>query len=275
MTLAPDFQFSQSSLQDYLDCQRRFELRYLRRQAWPAVEIEPIFDKEAFMRQGATFHRMVHQFLIGLPAEKLLHPNAGDDLRLWWQNFLAFGLKDLPDTHYPEILLSYRVAGQPLVARYDLIAIEPGKRAVIVDWKTSRKHPSRARLLNRLQTRVYRYMLVQAGARLNGGQLLRPEQIEMRYWFAGDPQQPEIFPYDAKQFREDENFLIQLIAGLKAQTEKGSFPLTSDERRCRFCSYRSLCGRGEQAGNVEDSEFFLLDDPGMAFEDAPITYLEF
>jgi len=34
--LPAPFTFSQSSLQDYYDCPRRFELRYLSRLIWPA-----------------------------------------------------------------------------------------------------------------------------------------------------------------------------------------------------------------------------------------------
>ena len=46
MTLPPTFQFSQNSLQDYVDCPRRFQLRYLLRQPWPAVESEPLSEYE-------------------------------------------------------------------------------------------------------------------------------------------------------------------------------------------------------------------------------------
>jgi hypothetical protein len=47
MTLLPlDFQFSQGSLQDYVDCRRRFQLRYLDQLAWPAVEAEPLLEHE-------------------------------------------------------------------------------------------------------------------------------------------------------------------------------------------------------------------------------------
>ena len=66
MKLPAEFQYSQSSLQDYVECQRRFELRYIQRQAWPAVEVEPILEKEEHMRQGAAFHRLLQQHDIGL-----------------------------------------------------------------------------------------------------------------------------------------------------------------------------------------------------------------
>ncbi len=40
MALPSDFQFSQSSLQDYVDCPWRFYLRYIRQLAWPAIVAE-------------------------------------------------------------------------------------------------------------------------------------------------------------------------------------------------------------------------------------------
>ena len=42
--LPADFHFSQGSLQDYVDCPRRFQLRYMMKLAWPAVEAEPAVE---------------------------------------------------------------------------------------------------------------------------------------------------------------------------------------------------------------------------------------
>ena len=38
-TLPAQFAFSQSSLQDYADCPRRFQLRYLDKLIYPAIEL--------------------------------------------------------------------------------------------------------------------------------------------------------------------------------------------------------------------------------------------
>ena len=56
MTLPADFQFSQGSLQDYADCPRRFQLGYILRLAWPAVEAEPVLESERRQLQGQAFH---------------------------------------------------------------------------------------------------------------------------------------------------------------------------------------------------------------------------
>ena len=69
MPLPPDFHFSQGNLQDYSDCPRRFQLRYLLELAWPAVEAEPADEFETRIRDGEAFHRMVQQHVLGvLPA---------------------------------------------------------------------------------------------------------------------------------------------------------------------------------------------------------------
>lgn len=262
--LAADFQFSQASLQDYVDCPRRFQLRHIRRLAWPAVEAEPIARYEAHLRQGQAFHRLVQQEIMGVPQAQLarmaaaeggLAPERGH-LSTWWANYLAARPADLPGTRYPEITLSAPLQEMRLIAKYDLIVVQPGRHAVILDWKTSGKRPRRGWLASRLQTRVYRYLLVRAGGELNGGSPIAPEQVTMTYWFANFPDAAEHLPYDAVQFAADQAYLHDLIAEIK-QLGEDDFPLTDDVRRCRFCPYRSLCGRGVEAGALE-----AIDDAG-------------
>ncbi len=215
MPLPPDFQFSQGNLQDYTDCPRRFQLRYLLELAWPAVEAEPADEFETRIRDGEAFHRLVQQHVLGvLPAG--VAPEPGSDLAAWWDNYLASPPPDLPPVRHPEITLSAPLGEHRLIAKFDLIAIEPGERAVIVDWKTSAKRPRPGWLIQRLQTRVYRYLLVRAGAALNGGQPLRPEQIEMIYWFANFPDEPERLRYDATQFEADGRYLMEMAAGSRS-----------------------------------------------------------
>ena len=277
MTLPTDFQFSQGSLQDYVDCPRRFQLRYIQRLAWPAVEAEPALENERHLQQGAAFHRLVHQHMLGLSPERLSSTITDEALSRWWHNYLESGPTDLPASRYPEVVLSAPVSGHRLVAKYDLITVDTEQRAVIVDWKTSRKRPRRKWLAERLQTRVYPYLLVRAGAHLNEGRPFQPEQVEMVYWFADFPEDPERFPYDAAQYDADDAYLASLIEEIKElalsrvlpapSVVEGSpveglpkglgdegFPLTAHERRCRYCAYRSLCRRGTRAGAFEEAE---------------------
>lgn len=269
MSLPPDLQLSQSSLQDYLDCPRRFELRYLLKVAWPALESEPVLEQERHMRQGQMFHQMVQQHLVGLPLETLQPPEDEADLSRWWLNYCAADpTAGLPARRLPEFMLSASLAGVRLVAKYDLLALEPGGRAVIMDWKTNRRRTPTAALQQRIQTRLYRWLLVTAGAQFNGGRPLQPEQVEMTYWFTDFPGDPAALSYDRSRFTEDETFLAGLITAIQA-TPPGSFILTPQEQSCQLCRYRSLCGRGSQAGSWESQDD---DDTRPAFDGSTLDF---
>lgn len=263
MELPVDFHFSQGTLQDFSDCKRRFLLRYIKELAWPAIVADPALEHERHLQLGIQFHRLVQQHQIGIPADSLSPLAQGaSELERWWQNYLRFGPQDLPRLRYPEMALSAPLGPYRLVAKFDLIALEPGARAVIVDWKTSKK-PQKTWLAQRLQTRVYRYLLVQSGAHLNAGKRVEPEQVEMIYWFASEPQTQERFAYGRKQFDADEAFLLGLVQQI-GQLGEEAFTLTSDERGCRFCSYRSLCERGVQAGEAGPED--EVAEPEDSFE---------
>lgn len=244
---------SQSSLQDYFDCPRRFELRYLQQLAYPAIEAEPALENEKHQREGEYFHRLVQQYYIGIPAEQVAGSANTDNLERWWHSFVHAkdlgGLKDLQGLR-TELTLSAPLGAFRLVAKYDLIATD-GKKFYIYDWKTYRKRPKNEFLAIRFQTRVYRALLAQAGAFLNNGKPIPPEQIEMTYWFSNFPNDPAHFPYSADQFKRDWDALTRLANEIK---HASSYPKTDDTTRCLYCPYRSYCNRGVRAGDILDAE---------------------
>ncbi|MDX2163751.1 MAG: PD-(D/E)XK nuclease family protein [bacterium] len=263
-----DFSFSQTSLQDFADCPSRFDLRYLKRVNTPAAESEPLEAVEAHMQRGAVFHSLIHQLLIGVPPDEIAAtiPPDDDALAGWWGAFLDTGLRDLPEQRTPEITLTTTLAGRRLVAKYDLLAVSPGAALVIVDWKTALTRPSHDALLKRLQTRVYRLVLVEAGARLNGGQPVQPEQVKMIYWFAGFPDQPEVLAYSAAEYAADRTYLAALIDDID-QRGADDFPLTDDVRRCAYCQYRGLHDRGTVAGDFRAADAERVDAAAEAPDD--------
>jgi len=244
---------SQSSLQDYVDCARRFQLRYVDRLAYPAIESEPALENEKHLQEGEYFHRLVQQYLIGIPAEQIAKLANTVNLQRWWENFInsrdLAGLRNLPGL-YAEATLSAPLGNFRLLAKYDLIAIQDN-RAIIHDWKTYRKRPRNEWLAVRMQTRVYRALLVRAGAHLNGGKSFEPEQIEMDYWFSEYPDDPARFTYTTVQYKRDWDTLVKLADEIQ---NASSYPLTDDRTKCSYCPYRSYCDRGVRAGDVEQAE---------------------
>jgi hypothetical protein len=249
MTLPTGFQFSQNNLQDYVDCPRRFELRYLLRCQWPALQSEPVLEMEHHLEQGSRFHQMAHQHTLGIPVDQLSILAQDPDLQRWWNNYLHTApFKALTGQHLPEYTLTSSFANYRLIAKYDLVVIDPSQRAVIMDWKTSVRKPSRFNLKDRLQTRLYPFLLVEAGAYLNGNQPILPDQVEMIYWFTDFPDEPEHFVYSQVEYQSDRAYLLQLIQEIHDHKE-GQYLFTASEKRCLFCSYRSLCDRGSEAGD--------------------------
>jgi len=266
--LPTPFNFSQSSMQDYVDCARRFQLRYIERLQWPAIETAPVLENERRQMEGQQFHRLVQQNLLGLPAEKLARLANTPGLARWWANFTEHFSISPEHNLYPEITLSAPVGRHRLIAKYDLIAVKDGQ-ATIFDWKTYQKRPKDEWMASRLQTKVYRALLVVAGAHLNGGKPFTPEQIEMIYWYADFPTEPSKFPYNQSQHKRDWGGLVKLVEEIAA---KQSFPLTEDEKKCSYCPYRSFCERGVKAGEGEDVE---EETPGFDISLEQIQEIEF
>ncbi len=278
MALPQAFQFSQNSLQDFIDCPRRFQLRYLLQQPWPAVQSEPLAEHERLLEQGLRFHQLIQRHNLGLPETRLAKTVDDPDLRRWWRNYLESPPPDLPTARrHPEITLWTSLGGHRVKARYDLLALEPGRRAIIVDWKTSRQRPNSAVLANRIQTKVYRYVLAEAGTALNGGVALSPDAITVIYWFAEYPADPQILSYDANLHGADAIELANLVGQITARAESAEedWPLTPDERHCRFCTYRSLCDRGVLPGPLAEFDSDQALDLSLDFEFEEIEEIEY
>jgi CRISPR/Cas system-associated exonuclease Cas4 (RecB family) len=246
--LPTPFTFSQSSLQDYADCPRRFQLRYMDQLSWPAIDTEPVVENERRQIEGQIFHRLVQQYLLGVSSENLSRMANTPNLERWWNNFkkefVNFG-----ELH-PELTLSSPIGNHRLVAKYDLVAVRENE-ATIYDWKTYAKRPREEWMLARWQTRVYRALLVQAGAHLNNNNPFAPGQIEMIYWYTDFPAEPTRFKYDANQFKRDWSAIEKVVNEISSIKE---FALTKDEKMCRFCVYRSYFNRGAQAGQIDEAE---------------------
>ncbi len=260
-TLRSNFQFSQGSLQDYMDCARRFQLRYVQGQRWPAVQAEPIEEHERLMEKGSEFHLLVQRHLLGIPVEQVTP--ADPEIAAWWDAYLKSPPPGLPEKRLPEVQLSAGVAGGRLLARYDMLAIDPGERVVIVDWKTTRAHPPRETLARRMQTLVYPYVLVEAGRALFGGPI-RPEQVSFVYWFSNRPANVEVFSYSTDQHEANRARFEETIREINERDPDEVWPLTADVTRCGYCVYRSLCERGVQAAPL--SEAADIDEFNFTFD---------
>lgn len=267
--LPAEFQFSQSSLQDAADCSRRFWLRHVRQLRYPAPIAAPLAEHELHLLRGDRLHRLIQAALNGVPETAVRASAADDPVTLgWFDAWLLHGLVDIPaQSRRAEVELSAPVPGFPdqrILAKYDLLAEGDGQ-LVILDWKTSTRPPASGALEDRWQTVIYRWLLARSRPDV------APDAITMIYWYASDPAQPIRLPYSKAQYALEEQRIRLQIGALLGSVPAGedAFPKTDDERRCRFCNYRTLCERGEQPGDLADfaeDAVFTDDDLRVDFE---------
>lgn len=263
MKLPEGFAFSQSNLQDFVDCSYRFYLKNILHAKWPALVVDNAIDFENHSLAGARFHQLIQQYLIGIP-EPILNKLAAVDkethLYEWWEQFLLHVPPKLIGEKYPEMLLSSHLNGYRLIAKYDLILIlKDAPEMIIFDWKTSHNKPKEAWLLERIQTRMYRFILAQSGAPLINQEYIKPEKITMRYWYSQFPETLIQLPYDTVTFEEDLAYFSSLIENILSKP-KEAFIKTSNWKKCRYCIYRSYCDRGVEAGDIADFDDWEQED---------------
>ncbi len=279
MNLPADFDFTQGNLQDYVDCAYRFYLRYILHARWPALLVDDALDFEQRSQIGGRFHRLIQQYLLGVPENRisaLAEVDPSLELSLWWHHFLVHVRPWLDGQLFVETTLSTTLSGHRLVAKYDLILYDEQGTLIIFDWKTSQKRIKREWLLKRIQTRLYRFILTDSNAILIPNQTTPADGVTMHYWFAPHPESPVMLPYKQTDYEADKTYFISLLEEIQQKPES-SFRRTDDLKKCHFCVYRSLCDRGIKAGDLESFEDFepLSEEiePEVEFEN--IAEIEF
>ncbi|MCB0016234.1 MAG: PD-(D/E)XK nuclease family protein [Anaerolineales bacterium] len=245
-------------LETFLACQRRFQLRYLERLPWPEPPLAATLALAA--RHGQQFHQLLAQHFLGLePA-----PGQDEDLGRWWQAFQRQGPTLPAGDQLPEVTLTIPLGQQRLTGRFDLVIRTPD-RLYLYDWKTEQQ-PRPAQILRQdWQTRLYLLLAVNGSAAL-GGQLYRPEQVSLTYWFAQAPEKTVTFSYTSAEHDQQEAVLRALITQLDEQLADGEliWPLTDNLNLCGPCPYQIYCGRQDVATNgpvpVEMAEGWLDAD---------------
>ena len=190
----------------------------------------------------------------------------------WWRAFLQYPPKGLPTSErYPEVSLIAPLGAHQLAGKLDLLAVDRGREAVIVDWKTGRQTPRSERERSSWQTCAYQYLLAEAGAPYWGQRSPPPEQIRMIYWFAEYPASPVAVSYGLSEHEASRLRLskqVDLISGLP---EAGFVPCM-DDSACGRCMYQTHCGRGRGTEAEVDWE---LDESADAWDWADIPEYDY
>ena len=259
---------SRARLVDFLDCPRRFELRYLRQLAWPTV---PLDEETAVSRQnGQQFHNLLERHFLHLPTDS---GNLPPTIANWYNTFQQSEMVLPAGDYLPELTLTVPIGDHLLTGRFDLLVQEENGRLHLFDWKTGRPR-SEAALRADWQTRLYLAMAVESGHAISDS--IAPEKVSITYWYVDEPDAPRHIQYDAAWHKRNWAQIEGVVADINGRLPNGSlahdgletWELTTDLDHCRRCTYQIYCHRqnGEQAIAPEEPEFQEPLFPAPAME---------
>lgn len=236
---------SRFKLITFLACQKRFQLRFLERLAWP---LEPLGESvEVSMARGQAFHQLLERHFLGLPVN--VAALADGRLRQWWYAFQQSGLqfpngRILTELDLTTPLVQDETGGFLLNGRFDLLIVGENDTpfAHLYDWKTGQPR-SASELRHDWQTRLYLAMLAESGSAILSQVPIQPEQIAITYWYVSEPDEPRTIHYGQAQHEANWQEIIDIATQIRAAEAANHWPLTEDLPMCQTCAYQAYCGR--------------------------------
>lgn len=249
--------FSRAKLADFSACQRRFQLRYDRRLAWPIGPLQSV-TAEALAR-GREFHQLLHRHFLGLTVAQML--DRQPEIAHWWRVFQSLGPDLPPGRRLPEFNLTVPIGRHFLTGRFDLLVVGQ-QRLHLYDWKTEARPRSEQALRDDMQTRVYLALAAEGAKAIRSP--ARAEDIKLTYWYADQPSAAVSLAYNQAWHAENWAFLERLVEQIeRLLSEESNWPLTDELDECRRCAYQVYCGRQME---VIDLAAWQSDDAGPQLE---------
>ena len=232
-----DFYFSQSALKVFNTCSLKFRYRYLDGLFWPRDWGHNQQHKKQ-LEWGRLFHRLALRYY----DRGYVQPGDYIEARLqqWFARLQEFRPYRKQGEFLPEHELRLNQQGIRLLAKYDLMYVEPTRKKIIIyDWKTNEKQLLRDELLNDLQTVVYLYVLFKTSSYFPGDKLTA-DSIQLVYWNPRFPEEPMIISYSYKLQEKGERLLTAKIKEIK-NYQYQDFQKTKNRKVCKYCEYRPIC----------------------------------
>jgi RecB family exonuclease len=244
---------SASALATYQACPLRFRYRYVDSLYWSKLWGAPP-EERAALERGQNFHLMARRYYAGLDPARIADAVEQRELDSWLALMQGFLPRTFDRDFYPELDLRLNRPDLRLVAKFDLVVVDPDGKATIFDWKTEKKLPTRTYLDKAPQTVVYRYMLCAAGGQYSPRGRFKPEEISMVYWNPMYPGRWHRLEYSQARFEQDEAWIQGRVSEI-LKTPREMFVATTHENICKYCEYRMLChGRRAEQVDMDDEE---------------------
>ncbi|ADQ15260.1 PD-(D/E)XK nuclease family protein [Halanaerobium hydrogeniformans] len=239
-----DLYFSQSALEIFNKCRRKFKYRYLDGLYWPSEWGMKEEFKEDIDR-GRKFHLLAERYYNKSIASTVLKEN--NQLQAWFSRLKNY----CPLTKNiiaAEQEIRFRNNKLKFLAKYDLLEYNSEDKSItIYDWKTDHKSLYQKDLVNSIQSRFYLYLMVEAAYKYFADAYQLEGMPKLLYWNPRYPKEEIKINYNKKDHKKDRDFFEALIEEILGQE---NFDLTDNLNLCRFCEYRPIC-RGKKAEGKE------------------------
>jgi hypothetical protein len=239
---------SAHALEQLERCPRKFALMYKARRFWPAPPPAAVDASGQEARAlGVALHRLVQRHTLGLPVAPALAEASAElpTLALLWEAFAGSRhARTQPDARvWTEQTLHLQLPTEagplPLEVRYDRLVLQ-GDGWTILDWKTGRVG---AGLGTTWQTRLYPFVLAEAGHALAGRKAPEPDHVILTYWEVATGKGLTL-QHDTRRHEATRGALEALAARVavpfdEAAADDPAYP--REPAHCSRCPFDSLC----------------------------------
>ncbi len=220
------FLYSQSSLDTFLTCNRKFKYQYIDSIRWGEIE-EELAEK---FKKGEKFHTLAERYFSGIPTgEEFLEE---EDLKEYFNNLKDTFLINKDYEYKAEYEIRYRNDNIKLMARYDLIVFKKDS-VEIWDWKTGNKKLQEKYQKEKLQTKIYLYLLKE-----KLGDKVKAENISMNYWQPQYKNDWVTINYSDEMHSRNKKELKELMKDI---LEEEKFEMTENKKACQYCDFKKIC----------------------------------
>jgi len=220
------FLYSQSSLATFLACKKKFKYQYIDDIKWSGEDAE-LTEK---FKKGEKFHTLAERYFTGIPTgEEFLEEN---ELKKYFENLKETFLINKDYKYKAEYEIRIRNSNIKLMARYDLIIFKKDT-VEIWDWKTGNKKLQERYQKDKLQTKIYLYLLKE----ILGGRV-KSENISMNYWQPQYKNDWVTINYNEKMYNRTKKELTELMDNI---LKEENFEMTEYEKTCNYCEFEKIC----------------------------------
>ena len=202
---------------------------------------------------GRLFHLIAERYYNDIPTG-IEYMTLDNPLVQWMKSLEEFLPKKEGNQYYPEYELRLNDGKMKLQAKYDLILRKGNGVYMIYDWKTEKKSLTTQKAETRLQTILYRFLLVQLGKGIFG-ENIDPNRVEMCYWQPSNPKNPIIIHYSDEKYTKDKWLLEKLVEDILAYDFDGINQKQLEKRFCGTCDMEFLCARDQKKRGAHVKEY--------------------